>query len=258
MEPIIVVAIIFIFLFVLIYQNRDNQALITSVTESDRGNPSERNLVLNLRKLDFHPNAIFHDLYLQKRDGSYAQIDLVLATTAGLIVFEVKDYSGWIFGSGNVTYWTQVLAYGKKKYRLYNPIIQNDRHIAELRKCSNQLSQIPIFSVVLFYGDSELKKINNIPNDVFVIKPYELKNTITGIITNHPRANYTNKREIVEILRQSTFNGGNYEVQQSHIEYVETVKEQVGAKEGRIAHEWGFNVFPRSVRKPLRWLRNLR
>lgn len=117
MGPIIVVVIILHILFSFIHQSMENQTLISSVTESNRGNTSERNLVLTLRKMDIHPDAIFHDLYLQKRNGSHAQIDLVLATAVGLIVFEVKDYSGWIFGSGNATYWTQVLAYGKKKYR---------------------------------------------------------------------------------------------------------------------------------------------
>ena len=258
MELFIVAAIIFIVLYGLIHENGQNNALINSVTESDRGNSSERNLVLALRKLDIHPDAIFHDLYLQKRNGSFAQIDLVLATSAGLIVFEVKDYSGWLFGSGKSTYWTQVLAYGRKKYRLYNPLLQNQRHIEELRKCSIQFSRIPIFSVVLFYGDCEFKKLHGIPNNVFVIKPYEIRRTIDFITTNYPKANYTNKREIVDILRQSTINGADYEVQQSHIEYVEEVKNQVGAKDGKISNDWGFTLFPPPVRKTLRWLRNWR
>jgi len=258
MGPIIVVVIILLILFSFIHQSMENQTLISSVTESNRGNTSERNLVLTLRKMDIHPDAIFHDLYLQKRNGSFAQIDLVLATSAGLIVFEVKDYSGWLFGSGKSTYWTQVLAYGRKKYRLYNPLLQNQRHIEELRKCSIQFSRIPIFSVVIFYGDCEFKKLHSIPNNVFVIKPYEIKRTIDFITTNYPKANYTNKREIVDILRQSTINGADYEVQQSHIEYVEEVKNQVGAKDGRISNDWGFNSFPTTVRKSLRWLRNLR
>lgn len=258
MGPIIVVLIILLILSSFIHQSMENQALINSVTESDRGNSSERNLVLALRKLDIHPDAIFHDLYLQKRNGSFAQIDLVLATSAGLIVFEVKDYSGWLFGSGKSTYWTQVLAYGRKKYRLYNPLLQNQRHIEELRKCSIQFSRIPIFSVVIFYGDCEFKKLHSIPNNVFVIKPYEIKRTIDFITTNYPKANYTNKREIVDILRQSTINGADYEVQQSHIEYVEEVKNQIGAKDGRIRNDWGFNLFPPPVRKTLWWLRNWR
>jgi hypothetical protein len=255
---LILIAVVIVGLLFLLSQNQENQELISSVTELDRGNESERDLVLSLRKLDIHPDAIFHDLYVKKRNGTYAQIDLVLATSVGLIVFEVKEYSGWLFGSGNSTYWTQVLAYGKQKFRLYNPIRQNQRHIEELRKCSLQFSKMPMFSVVLFYGDCVFKKIHLIPQDVFIIKPHEIKRTIEYISSNNPLANYTNKREILQILKQSTINGGDDEIQQAHIEFVEQVKEQLGAKKGRIRKDWGFNLFPPEVRKTLRWLRNWR
>jgi len=36
-------------------------------------------------------------LYIRKHNGDFAQIDLVVATKVGIIVFEVKDYRGWIF-----------------------------------------------------------------------------------------------------------------------------------------------------------------
>ena len=79
-------------------------------------------------------HVIFHDLYVEKHKGYFSQIDLVVVTEVGIIVFEVKDYSGWLFGSGNQSQWTQVLAYGKQKYRFYNPIMQNNKHVTELRK----------------------------------------------------------------------------------------------------------------------------
>lgn len=258
MEAFIVITIIVIVLFGVIHQNRKNQALIASVTESNRGNSSERNLVLALRKLDIHPDAIYHDLYLPKRNGSYAQIDLVMATSVGLIVFEVKDYSGWIFGSGHRTYWTQVLAFGRQKFRMYNPVIQNRRHIEELQKCSPQFAQIPMFSIIVFYGNCKLKKLDGLPNRVFVIKPNELKHTINSITSNYPRANYSNKREIVNVLREASKNGENEKIVQSHITYVELVKNQINAKDGRITNEWNFNPFPPQVRRALRWLRNWR
>ena len=126
--------------FIRTKQIRKETELITSVTDLHRGNSSERSLVLALREYGIKPGAIFHDLYLKLRNNIYSQIDLVLATGVGLIVFEVKDYSGWIFGNGNSRYWTQVLSYGRHKYRFYNPIFQNKRHIDVLRKQSNQFS----------------------------------------------------------------------------------------------------------------------
>ena len=59
-----------------------------------------------------------------KGENDFSQIDLVLATKQGIVVFEVKDYKGWLFGAGNHNNWTQVLAYRRRKYRFYNPIKQ--------------------------------------------------------------------------------------------------------------------------------------
>ena len=67
----------------------------------------------------------------KKDNDEFSQIDLVLVTSEGIIVIEVKDYSGWIYGSGNNTNWTKVLSYGKKKYKFYNPIKQNNNHIIQ-------------------------------------------------------------------------------------------------------------------------------
>ena len=82
------------------------------MTQLDRGTWSERDLILELLRAGFKPGALFHDLYIKKHNGQNTQIDLVLATNVGLIVFEVKDYTGWIFGNGGQNQWTQVLAYG--------------------------------------------------------------------------------------------------------------------------------------------------
>ena len=256
--PTIVIIFFVIIMFAWIFKSVNNFKLIESATKSHRGNGSERDLVLTLRKSNFHPDAIYHDLYFQKRNGSFAQIDLVLATPVGLIVFEVKDYSGWLFGNCRNTYWTQVLSYGKKKYRLYNPVFQNQRHIEELRKASDQFSQIPMFSVVVFYGNCELKKLDNIPNDTFVIKDYQINRTIQRILENNPPANYSNKREVIQILSSAKTNGDNKSILSEHIQYVENVKQINNSKGGRINDGAVFNIFPPTLRRAIRLLKSLR
>ncbi len=256
--PTLVIIFIVIIMFAWIFKSVNNFKLIESATKSHRGNGSERDLVLTLRKSNFHPDAIYHDLYFQKRNGSFVQIDLVLATPVGLIVFEVKDYSGWLFGNGKNTYWTQVLSYGKQKYRLYNPLLQNQRHIEELRKASAQFSQIPMFSVVVFYGNCELKKLNNIPNDTFVIKEYQINQTIQRILENNPPANYSNKREVIQILSSAKTNGDNKTILKDHVNYVKDVKRNMGSRDGKIRSTWEFEILPSSFKKAIRFLRKLR
>lgn len=108
-----------------------NRKLLKTVTTLTRGTKTERKLVLELLKSNIPASTIFHDLYVENKNGNFSQIDVVVATKVGIIVFEVKKYEGWIFGNGNDRKWTQVLAYGKKKYQFYNPILQNKKHLTD-------------------------------------------------------------------------------------------------------------------------------
>jgi hypothetical protein len=196
--------------------------LLQTVTSRDRGTPSERKLVLQLLKFGIHPNAIFHDLYLRKRYNKFVQIDIVLATKVGIIVFEVKDYSGWIFGNGLNREWTQVLAYGKQKYTFYNPVMQNNRHIAELKKhdCFNG---VPFYSIIVFDGCCKLRDINTISNGTLIIKPCRLYEVLNDILGNQKLAIYISKQKIVTILRQAVKNGQHKEVQKTHITNIQNL-----------------------------------
>ena len=236
------------------FETGRNSKLIETATDLDRGNTSERKLVLALLKKGIHPDAIFHDLYLQKRKDAFSQIDVVVATAVGLIVIEVKEYSGWIYGSGNQTNWTQVMAYGRDKYRFYNPIMQNHQHIMELRRMSSQFASLPMFSVVVFYGDCEFKSINQIPLNTFFIKAYELSTTIDHILQNNQQAKYSNKREIIEVLGKAKANGADQRIVEQHINRLESMKQERNYTLNRNY----FKPLPRSVSQTLRWLKRLR
>ena len=88
--------------------------------------------------------------YIQKPNREYTQIDVAVATKAGIIVFEVKDYSGWIFGNEHQKYWTQILAFGKEKHRFYNPVMQNYGHIQAIRIASIVSNPSSIYSFSIF------------------------------------------------------------------------------------------------------------
>lgn len=133
-----------------IYLKRKEQKLIEQVTPITRGEESERKVILNLLKEGINPKAIFHDLYIQKPNREYTQIDVAVATKAGIIVFEVKDYSGWIFGNEHQKYWTQILAFGKEKHRFYNPVMQNYGHIQAIRIASIVSGPSSIYSLSIF------------------------------------------------------------------------------------------------------------
>lgn len=133
-----------------IYLKRKERKLIEQVTPITRGEKSERKVILSLLKEGINPKAIFHDLYIQKLNREYTQIDVAVATKAGIIVLEVKDYSGWIFGNEHQKYWTQILAFGKEKHRFYNPVMQNYGHIQAIRIASIVSNPSSIYSLGIF------------------------------------------------------------------------------------------------------------
>jgi hypothetical protein len=211
-------------LFVIFRKIRD-KILLKTATKSNRGTKSERELVLKLLKIGIPAQTIFHDLYVIRGNGNFSQIDVVVATRVGIIVFEVKDYGGWIFGDGRYTQWTQVLAYGKQKYRLYNPIMQNTKHIEDLKKLLRSCGNIPFYSIIVFYGDCVLKDISFVPNGTYLVKYTRVKEVMKIIMRNNEPAQYTDKHKVVRLLQEAVQNGGSLETQTRHIE---NIKDMLG------------------------------
>ncbi|MDB6354184.1 nuclease-related domain-containing protein [Trichococcus sp. K1Tr] len=102
-------------------------------------------------------HKLLTNVYLPKEDGTTTEIDLIMITATGIYVFESKNYSGWIFGDENTKFWTQSLK-GWKKYRFYNPIWQNKKHISALQK-HLRLGNDVFRSYIVFSERCELKKM---------------------------------------------------------------------------------------------------
>lgn len=205
---------------------RNNQKLLQTVTDLHRGTWGERRLVLQLLKHGVSAQAIFHDLYVEKTTGGTSQIDLVVPTKVGIIVFEVKEYSGWIFGKGHQEHWTQVLAYGREKYRLYNPVKQNKGHIEVLKQRLAHCADVPYFSVIVFGGNCELRDVSYIPEDTYIVYMNEVCKMFDMIVQNNVPANYRDKYEVLRVLEEAVHYGGNPEVQAQHIRNIERMLEK--------------------------------
>lgn len=215
--PIILLICLIIGIVYFVYVKLQERDLIKQVTPINRGEWSERRLILKLLKEGINPKAIFHDLYIQKPNGEYTQVDIVVATKAGIIVFEVKDYSGWIFGNEYHKYWTQILAYGKEKHRFYNPVMQNSGHINAIRKCLTQNPGIPIFSVIVFFGDVELKNVTYYTDNTYIIYPSSLPQVLSEILMQ-PDAKFGNKYEIMSVFTKAVQNGNDPLIVSSQID----------------------------------------
>jgi hypothetical protein len=210
-----------LFIVFILFRKTREKKLLETVTELNRGTKTERDLVLRLLRFGMPADATFHDLYVRKQKDDFSQIDLVAVTEVGIIVFEVKDYSGWLFGSGNQSQWTQVLAYGKQKYRFYNPIMQNNKHVTELRKQFIQYGEVPFYSIVVFYGNCVLKEINFVPNGTFLVKSERVLDVVKIILKGNKPVHYTNRVEVFRVLKEAVTNGGIIENQIRHKENIQ-------------------------------------
>lgn len=105
---------------------------------------------------------ILYNLYIFKEDGSTTEIDALLIHPSGIYIFESKNYKGWIFGSENQQYWTQVLSGGRGKsykHSFFNPVIQNKVHLKWLSYYLNQYTP-NLYSYIVFGNDCQLKEIH--------------------------------------------------------------------------------------------------
>ncbi|HOU67363.1 MAG TPA: nuclease-related domain-containing protein [Paludibacteraceae bacterium] len=79
--------------------------------------------------------------------GNPTQIDHIVLSPYAIFVIETKNYKGKIYGDEEAQYWTQDI-YGKK-YKQYNPILQNRTHISILQKMLN-FTNIGIYPISPF------------------------------------------------------------------------------------------------------------
>ena len=89
---------------------------------------------------------VINDLIVSN-NGNTTQIDHIVINPRGVFVIETKNYSGEIYGSENQREWTQVLAYGNVKNKLYNPLKQNATHVYNVKR---MVGNLPIHSLVVF------------------------------------------------------------------------------------------------------------
>jgi hypothetical protein len=205
------------------YTKEKNTVQPQKASFNNNGLRAEEALVTALVQHGIPREDIFHNLYVPKSNGTYSQTDVVALTKIGMMVFEVKELSGWLFGSGNQSHWTQVLAYGKQKNSIFNPILQNRAHVVELEKALNPVEFIPTLSVIVFYGNCVLKNIQYIPQDTYLVMSPRLKEVLTKLEQTQKYYHFKNKPEVRRILQEAVDNGKLSAVQAQHRANVQNI-----------------------------------
>lgn len=131
----------------------------------DKGNYGEFILYRKVIRI-FGKKLVLTNIYLDNVNTDMTEIDVLAVSEKGIYVFEMKNYSGYIYGSETDKQWTQV--FNKwSKYKFYNPLRQNYAHTKAVENYLD-VSKEEIIPIVVFSNNSKLSKINvGVSHNVF-------------------------------------------------------------------------------------------
>lgn len=171
----------------------------------------------------FSPNCIFLDSYFKTKSGKTVQVDIIAVGRRGVFVIESKDYSGWIFGNGNQSRWTQTIY--KNKSHFYNPIKQNISHINVLKEIVGDNTRF--HSLVIFGDGATIKDVSYIPKNTYVLSSHRLYEVLSDI-GNETESIYSAK-EVLEICRKIQ-KGRLIPDENLRSTHIDEIKDQTGEK----------------------------
>lgn len=168
----------------------------------DAGKYGEYLIYEHLRHFEDTGGKFLFNLLIPKENAEITEIDVVLICQNGLLVFESKNFSGWIFGNDTQKNWTQTLPQGRwgvHKEKFYNPIMQNASHIKHLRRIVGE--NAPIFSIVVFSDRCTLMDVTIKSCDVPVINRSNVSAVVAQICDSTQPDAYT-ETEINDIYNK--------------------------------------------------------
>ncbi len=196
MTTVIIPAFIVVLLIVILQVFSFNKTTYHSATGNsyfatiaDTGKYGEYRIFKQLKYLEKQGAKFLFNVYLPKENGETTECDVILILPQGFIVFESKNYSGWIFGDEKSKTWTQTLPQGKgraaHKEKFFNPIMQNNLHIKYLKTVIGD--NYAIQSIIVFSERCTLKKISVSSKDVQVVKRNNIVSALTEAIHMMPQ-----------------------------------------------------------------------
>lgn len=191
--------------------------------EHDAGRYGEYLIYMHLSAYEQTGAKFLFNLYLPKPNGETTEVDLIMITKRGILAFESKNYSGWIFGDEYAQNWCQTLPAGKGKTNkeyFYNPIMQNRTHIRRLQDVIGQ--DVRVWSVIVFSERCTLKDVTVRSPEVFVMKRPEVKLFMSSIVEVEAKETITQEQIDSMYALLYPFTQVSEEVKARHIESIRT------------------------------------
>jgi len=219
--PLVILILVLIAIpciFILLMRDRDSDRFQHPEEYATKGAEGERLLYLRLKELGVPEKQILRNVYIPTRNGT-TEIDLLVVSRKGLLVFECKNYHGNVYGDGNKVKWVQYL--GKKKSYFLSPVIQNRGHVKRLREYFSMMPSFPIipFVATVQYGNKAWKLKNIKPED-HVIRMKDFME----IYNNLPESEFMNQNINIVYSKLKPLERPDDSVRQAHIEQIKNRK----------------------------------
>lgn len=184
-------------------------------TYFNKGNYGEFILYRKIVK-SFGKENVYTNVYLDNEKTDYTEIDVIALSEHGIYVFEMKNYSGLIYGSEKDEYWTQVLN-RFSKHKFYNPLRQNYAHTKALERYLD-LKIDDLIPVIVFSNRSKFNVLN-VGVDRNILHINEVKRFInTNFKTNELKLSEKSIKDFsVKLIERSNM---PQEIKNRHIEQV--------------------------------------
>lgn len=137
------------------------------------GRQGEENLLLKANKLKGY-KRILTNLYIPTKNGT-TEIDLIVLSKKGILVFECKNMSGNLYGDDENPSWLHV-SYNNS-FSFFNPIFQNRIHITALKNVLKMDSEDYFHSVIVLNDFCGMKNLKLKQDTYKVIRLKKLKKT---------------------------------------------------------------------------------
>ena len=159
-------------------------------------------------------NQILRNVYIPTADGKTSEIDLLVVSKKGLLVFECKNYAGNVYGDAQRNKWIQYL--GKKKSFFYNPFMQNRSHVKHLKKYLEVYGDIPMIPMVATITRGNWKVKNYGPEDYLLGYNSHLKE----ILAKTPNSELMAQHFKAIMAKLQPLSRPDKSVRQEHIEQI--------------------------------------
>ena len=171
---------------------------------------------------------VLHDVLIPGAEEYTSHIDLLIVGNRGIYVVEVKTYAdAKVYGDVSKNKW-YYYNHGKK-YEIYSPARQNQKHVQYLKTFLRQFGEVPCFSLITMICDDFKLSGENPPDTIICSSLIAMEKGMKIIAEKHPEVwDDTKKREIYEYIQNNQLVGREARVthKENVIAYKKELEEQ--------------------------------